>query len=36
VIGVQEIAALAVMESILRPSGPVYQEVAQERLQGAG
>ena len=31
-IGTQEVAALAVMESFLRPSGPVYQEVAEGRF----
>lgn len=35
VIGTQEVAALTVMESFLRPSGPAYREVAQERLQGS-
>jgi len=35
-IGTQEVDALVVMESLLRPSGPIYQEVARERLQGGG
>ena len=34
VIGTQEVAALSVMESVLHPSGPVYREVAEERLAG--
>lgn len=33
-IGTQEVAALVVMESVLRPSGPVYREVAQASLSG--
>lgn len=33
-IGTQEVAALVVMESDLRPSGPVYREVAQASLSG--
>lgn len=34
-VGTQRVEALAVMESTLRPSGPIYREVARGRL-GAG
>lgn len=35
-IGTQEVDALVVIESLLRPSGPIYQEVARELLHGGG
>ena len=32
VLGTQNVEALAVMESVLRPSGPIYSEVSREIL----